>query len=38
MPGVGQEMTMQVERVRKTGCLKKCGKSRVVKCGERFEN
>lgn len=37
-PGVGQEMTVQVERVRKTGCLKECGRSGVLKYAETLEN
>lgn len=30
-------MTVQVKRVRKTGCFKKCGRSRVLKWGRDWK-
>lgn len=37
-PGVEQEITVQVERVRKTGSLKEGGRSGVLKDGATLEN
>lgn len=33
--GLGREITVRLESVRKTGCLKQYGRSRVLKYGKR---